>query len=627
MKAIIGFWLILIFSTSKAIGQTDLDYIDFENEGELTNVIETENSTVLMRRYNLNLVSKEFLTTQLDISLESANAIISHRDKFGDFVSIYELQRIPTLTEMETDVLIKNCTLRRTETTSTSPLINSNQFNLDGLITSKLKHNGRLINNRKFSHRYKISYHSINGIKAKLKLEQDAGESFNFSNKQPGFDFIGGFISFKKKNSELIFGDYNLSYGQGLVSWGAFSLPAGLNPEMAPKNKNTITGNGGFLEYKILRGVTYQYENKKNKVISWYSSNLEDSKSVLDQKSPFNSIKFNGYHASESELNLKNKITLKSTGILYQHRFDNLTIGGAVNHNQAIAIDQHEIIQNKNHISLFGNYYTPSTIYFFEIAEEFNSKNKGIILGSINSLSNNSTLTLIGRHFDKDFNPVFSNPLKYKTMGKRESAVYIGYLFEWENGMEFRSFLDFGQYESNQLESPPQFLVWASQFSKFISTNVETGIRAKIKSTYESFTNDRLIELSLFENFKIHENQVRIRSLISKGISSPKKSFSFIIRHKAETSGRLHAETTVAYINAPSNSPVQYYFDGGDGFGGAIWRLSGEGFRLNLGWKYKISRDLSLGLAIRSTWVINQYTSTYSGPLQSEFRVKVSYKK
>lgn len=627
----IGICCIIWLIPLKVFCQIDLDYYNGNDEESLLEILYNQDQKYPINKYNINIIGETILTEKLGISDTSASAIINHRKNYGDILSIYELQRISNLTHEEIIIIKNNCRFSRTENSSTTPYISAHKLKIDGLYSSKISGRFETKTGRNLSQRYKISSNSIEGINTKLKLEQDKGESFKFSKNQIGFDFIGGFIEFKKTYGQLIIGDFNVSFGQGLILWSSFSLPAGLNPEFAPKFKTSISGNGGFMESIFMRGIGYRYEKKGIKIIVWGSQNFEDKKSIINPDKPFDNLRSSGYHITPSEITNKDKLILNSTGILVEKKYRTLKFGGAYVQNQLKIIGNTNEYGKESYISAFGNYYTSQTTYFGEIAAETENLTPSFIIGALNSLSKYSTLSIIGRNFESDFKPTFGNPLKAKANGINEKALYLGYQNKFSPKAEFRFFIDFGVFSDGKHQNTSSFFKWSNKYSKWISKDFEVGSRIKYTSTTtkEIHTNklNQAVEFSLFEKIKQENYKLFIQSTISQNLTNPIRSFSFAIRNQHKISKTITLESTITYFNSPSLSPTIYYFDGGSGFGGSIWRLSGEGFKGNVGTKLKSIKNLTLGIAYRFELNLDELEYAKANPFDSEIRVLISYKK
>ena len=207
--------VILIFLYSYAYAQEFPESLTIYLENE--DVEQTELSylhEVLERPLNLNDCYIDDLLQLPFISKIEANAILRYRKSKGYFRSVYELQAIDGL-KRNTISLLLECV--RVEPKSVD--IKKIRHQWTALYQSFLEEQ------KEFSDSTYIGGKSKNYLRYKgkarnmnfgLLTEKDAGEK--------PLDFYSFHFDFKKRNTHIFIGDYQLSLGQGLLHYQGFGF-------------------------------------------------------------------------------------------------------------------------------------------------------------------------------------------------------------------------------------------------------------------------------------------------------------------------------------------------------------------------------------------------------------------
>lgn len=300
----------------------DLNYEElYENMAQL-----------LANKINLNTATAEELRFLNLLTEQQVQNLIAYRSENGALLSVYELQSVPefdltTITkiisfvkveERESGTLMKRIFSEENNyfiTRYHRTLETKRGFKNEGTPASRFKgHDGDLYM------RFRTS--KPGDFSLGFTLEKDAGEqiSWNPARSQYAFDFISAHaqVMNKRKVKNLIIGDYQAQFGQGLVLGGSFGYGKGSESVMTVRRSNL-----GFLPYTSAnetgykRGAAATYELFKYVYVSgFYSNALRDASVSSDtlENSSISSFQTTGLHRNENELAGRHKIREQNYG-------------------------------------------------------------------------------------------------------------------------------------------------------------------------------------------------------------------------------------------------------------------------------------------------------------------------
>ncbi len=254
-----------------AIQDEDINYEDlYENLAQLYS-----------NQADLNSITEEHLRSIFILNELQIQSLLAYRNEAGPFISIYELQNINGFTEDVIQRLVPFVTVRDATLTFNKSLLkrileeknNYLVLRYDRTLEEKKgykddtpplsKYTGSP--NRLYT---RFQTRRTGDFSIGFTAEKDAGEQIVWSvdKKQYGADFISFHAQVLKKGkiNNLILGDYQAQFGQGIVLGSAFGIG---------KNSEAVTtvrkGNLGFLPYssvyeaRFLRGAAVSFSLSK----------------------------------------------------------------------------------------------------------------------------------------------------------------------------------------------------------------------------------------------------------------------------------------------------------------------------------------------------------------------------
>ena len=231
----------------------------------------------------------------------------------GELISIYELQAIPGLDVVSIKMIQPFVRLKA----------NFEQFHVP--VTEMLKYGdaelffrtGRYLeeqigydpsrnsfylgNPNRIYLRFKYYYE--NKLSVGFTSEKDPGEEFFKGSNKQGFDYYSFHFALRNINKtikDFIVGDYNLSFGQGLIIHSGFGVGKSPWATNIRKAERTIRPYNSVNESNFLRGFASNINiNKNTEATMLFSVRKKDGNIIsdsLDRESIFSSFQESGYH-------------------------------------------------------------------------------------------------------------------------------------------------------------------------------------------------------------------------------------------------------------------------------------------------------------------------------------------
>lgn len=295
---------------------------------EEAQIYQAEERVQYISKLNLNKANAVELSATGLLNKQQIQDILHHREMFGKFMSIYELQSIPSLSR-ETLTLL-SFVLEIPETLTNHHSIKSifKEGSHYSLVrwTRKLQQSSGYKNNDKgirayagsdynLLYRFRSSFASI--YQLGLSLEKDAGETIQWKpgERRYGFDFTSGYLILhpKKIITQIALGDFHFRSGQGLVFGGNFFFSK--NPEYWQGSWQLGTGfrpHSSSSEYGFLRGAGIKFQHQNIEGSWFYSYTTQDG--TLQSDASISALNVGGLHRSNSELAKRYNTHLRQTG-------------------------------------------------------------------------------------------------------------------------------------------------------------------------------------------------------------------------------------------------------------------------------------------------------------------------
>ncbi|UII29431.1 helix-hairpin-helix domain-containing protein [Fulvivirga maritima] len=603
---------------------------------------------------NINKADKDDLRALYILSDQQIDNIINYRLKYGNLLSIYELQAIPELTLADIRKLVPFITvndygLNKDQNPLIKRILNepNNYFLLryertietkkgytPPTETSTSRYSGAPY---KLYNRFRVSH--TKDFSLGYTVEKDAGEPLAFNRQTNGFDFYSFHFQLQNqgKLSNLIIGDYQLQFGQGLLLSAGFNIGKGAETITTVRRSNLgARPYTSVVETGFFRGASATYSfSPQLQLTTFYSRLQQDAVIRSDSSSSYyefiSSVQSSGFHRTESEIAAKDQITEQTIGahLLYKDHDNNLQVGVTyLNNNYSTPIikspylyNQFEFTGTQNHNLGLSLQYNWHNMAFFSEAARSKSGGLAAIGGMILNLSRTLECAIVLRNYQRNFHSFYGSAfaeaagkninekgwywgLKYSPIRKLQLSAYFDkFTFPWlkfgisspSTGYEYlvranykpnRKSILYFQYrresKANDNSLPEQPMVITSNgikdnytFNIDIEANDIISLKTRLQLSHYNFSGQRTQGMALIQDLNINLKKVRI-------------------------STRLALFETDDYQNR------QYAYERDVLYSFSIPAYYGQGTRQYVVIRYKISRHLDLWLKYAQTLYRNQ---------------------
>ncbi len=424
------------------------------------------------------VTADELLATYL-LAPPQIQALIDHRNTWGDFLSIYELQSLPNWDSTTLVTLLPFLTLETTTTSSKTffERLRSEENNFLVLrhrrtweLRKGYSKNDSTLNptsqylgdpNDLFL-RFRVQH--TKDFSLGLILEKDAGEVLTWDTKTSRYGFNFASFHFTRygmgKWKTISLGDFQASFGQGLVFGAGFSL--GKGAETVPTVRRSSLGVLPYtasIETGFFRGIGLTRQMGR-----WQSSlilssigkdgrvrELSDSLGAVPQT--LTSLSQTGLHRSLSELSTKNQVRETNLGSNLQYSAASGRWSAGLNflHTQfsipwirnATSYNAFDFSGQTNQVgSLYANLTWKNFAFFGESARS-RSQGQGTVLGLVSSLSRTVDFSLLWRSYDRHFHSLYATAFAESTRPSNERGVYLGFQVKPSGTLKFNAYVDF----------------------------------------------------------------------------------------------------------------------------------------------------------------------------------------
>lgn len=395
---------------------------------------------------DLNQATAEQLKELLFLSPLQINDILNYRSLNGSFIDKLELQSIQSL-DAETISLLLNFVKVENpsplQNLSAKKLIEKGNHDLifrtgqiiqkqAGFLSSDVSKLPNFLGSPlKLLTRYRFNY--ANTLAVSLNMEKDAGELFFDRNRNRGFDFYSGSISYRGQGAmkKLVLGDFALQFGQGLTMWAGSGFGKGAGITTIAKQDFGLKPYSSVNEASFLRGIATTFSFKKVSFTPFISKKKLDA-SLGNGSTEVGALNISGLHRTPTEIENKNRLSSTTYGVNIQYNTRNLNLGITsyqTNFNIPFGVgkslyEQYEYRGNSLLNLGFHYDYTLKNTYFFgEVAHSLNS-GYAFINGLITSLAPRVSLVLLHRKYAKNYHSFFNQSVSEASNAVNENGFY-----------------------------------------------------------------------------------------------------------------------------------------------------------------------------------------------------------
>jgi hypothetical protein len=618
----------------------DLNYEDlYENTLQL-----------LSNPVNLNKVNAEelrFLNILSEIQIQS---LINYRKENGDLQSIYELQAVP---EFDLATIYKLVPFTRVPDPSSElssslfkrAIYEENNFIItryERTLQKKKGYNPDIESGKKFKgspDKFYLRFRTSRpgDFSFGLTAEKDAGEQMviNTSSHQYLFDFLSYHAQIQNKGrlKNLIIGDYQSQFAQGLMFGGAFGMGKGAETITTTRRSNIgFTPYTSANEFGLQRGIAATYAITKSIYIStFYSSTRRDANlnGNDSEDAGISSFQLTGLHRNNTELEDRKSIKENNTGIIIHYNrnridagimYNNLTINKPVNVKTSI-YNQFAFSGTRNeNIGAYINYNYKNFLFFGEVA---NSLPAGIggVAGVTAALAPRLDISLLYRKYQRNFYSFYTNAFSEGTMPQNESGVYSGWRYTFNRRFAFAAYMDFFRFPWLRFRSyrPSNGQEWLARISYQPSKQVQMFVQMREEKKVRNMGNDPAryqtaegTKRNYWINFSYELSshlKMKTRAQFSTyEINNKTTSGSALIQDLSVDFGRFECTARYALFDTDDFDNRQYVYEQDVWLAYSLPNYYGTGIRNFILLEYRLTKKISIWLRYARTRYSNTET-------------------
>ena len=490
-------FLFVFFSTEKISAQVSPDTIPDDNplQQQIEDLSENLGSesvdlttlTENLKYYkshplNLNTATREQLEDLMLLNPIQIDNLLAHRDQFGPLMTIYELQ---TIDGFDLATIYQILPYVRVSDNANEGHFNFHEMVKNGQSVLAVRDqriveqqkgfspitnealaanpNARYLGNKDHLYaRYDFTYG--NYVSAGITADKDAGEQFFNGTEKRGFDFYSAHLCVRNIGivKTAAVGDYQVSFGQGLVAWTGYAFgmtsmslndkknPQGIRPYTSVDENKFLRGAATTLKFGKIETTVFASDKKRDANVAVSDTTGGKNIEVLE----VSSLETTGLHNTVASMADRHSLTEIIAGGNVTYRVNRFEIGvtemyshysAPLNRNLSL-YNQFEFSAQKNNV--VGADYDWSLHNFHFFGEEAMSANGGVafINGVLVSLDPRLAITIHTRWLGRDYQNIYANVFSQGTTVANERGIYFGMLAQLLPHVTFSAYYDHAFY-------------------------------------------------------------------------------------------------------------------------------------------------------------------------------------
>lgn len=614
--------------------------------------------TIYQNPLDLNKADISDLRALFFLSENQINAIIHHKNKFGNFLSIYELQAVEGLSMDEIRAILPFVQVKNG--IGTTRLSNFTEKAVEHYLVIRadqtlepiagIKEDKFVGSAQRYYTRYRMSHNKDFSIG--FVSEKDAGE-------KDFLDYYNFHIQVQNKGiiKNLVIGDYLMQFGQGMIFSAGFAAGKGSEPVYTTRRSNVgIRPYNSVVENGSFRGIANTIKNGNFEITTMAAYNKRDASVDINEETQddfFSSILSAGFHRTVTEIANKNAISETNLGGNVLYKLDYLQIGFSVLHTsfdksfqkRALLYNRFEFTGSQNTIMGPNISLSWQNFNFFGEAARSSSGGFGYITGLVGSLGPKVEWALNLRNYQPNFHTFYGFSFAEGSRTINEKGIYNGLKYIIKKGLEVSTFYDSYNFPwlKYRVDAPSaghdyqvRILYKPNKiFSQYIAFHKETKERNSSDSkavTHHLLQTNRK-NLVLGTDY-MHNTWLRLQTKLQYNgfkIENTSKSDGFAVIQDIETKFKKYQiKGRIAYFSTDSYDSRIYAYENDVLYAVSFPAYYGKGWRYYLIGKMPIGRNLDAWIRIAQTNVSDRTTmgsgtSEIEGNKKTDLKIQLKY--
>jgi len=374
---------------------------------------------------------------------------ISYRRIFGNFLSIYELQAIPTWdvntlkkispfltvasTESLTDDFVKRFNHgRHSLLVRFTQILEPSEGFKDTVPETKY-----LGSPQRYFFRYRYTFKNV--LQFGIVGDKDAGEQFFNGAQHLGFDFYSFHLFARNVGiiKQLAIGDFTVNMGQGLIHWQSLAFKKSVDISGVKRQSTVLSPYNSAGEFTFNRGAGITIRKGNIDVTVFGSVRKLDANRVSDTvtyEDYVSSFLTSGYHRTQSEIADRHSLGQVSYGGTIKYLGNRWQVGvNAVGYQFSEPVKKSAETYNifalsgSNWYNMSVDYnYTYKNFHFFGEAAADKNFNKAFLNGVLISVDPRVDISMVHRAIEKDYQSVNGDAFTENIYPNNERGFYSG---------------------------------------------------------------------------------------------------------------------------------------------------------------------------------------------------------
>ena len=633
---------------------------------------------------NLNSATKEQLEDLIFLTDFQIYSIINYRKKYGDYLTIYELQFVDDIDILTLKYMLNFVTVAPVTADSSIDKKKINNMFSYGKHTVLTRYQRTL--QEKAGYKIPDSIIAINpdksrysgspdkiylryGYQYKTQLsygftaEKDDGEQFFRGAQKYGFDFYSAHFQINDIGplKKLIIGDYSAEFGQGLTLWSGMTFGKTSSIMNVMKKSRGINKYTSVNESAFFRGQAATFAFGNFTVTEFFSyKNLDGSVEIVtdsigNEEEYITNFNESGYHRTPSEIAKRNSIQELVTGGNVSWKTSKLNLGLTgvyYNYSNPFTGNQRPYtyfdFAGKSNFNLGLNYlYNIQKVNFF--GETSISENLGFatINGAVIDFVPEFKMSVVQRYYQSDYQALYAQPFSAGNKPNNESGIFVGAEIFPIKRWKINAYIDSWKYPWLRygVNSPSTGMDYLLQISYFPNRNLDMYARIKhqTKSKNNSEVANGVAPLSEYSNTKLRyhinysvSNNLKLKSHIELANynTEVKDKWGYLVYQDIQykpTQIPLVFTLRFAIFDTEDYDTRIYAYEPDVLYGFSVPAYYSQGTRIVFVVKYEILERLNLWFRIANTYYqygdnIGSGLDLIEGKNKTDIKLQLQYK-